>query len=66
MMKTYLYAQNLMTRLRNDKNVAVSFEYLLVAFCVVTSVGFAFGSTTGGAIATALKNKIAEIVTLLG
>ncbi len=66
MIKAYMSAQNLLTRLRNDKHGAVSFEYVLVAFCVVTAVGFAFGTTTGGALASALKTKIAEIVTLLG
>jgi pilus assembly protein Flp/PilA len=45
-------------RLRADKDGVVSFEYVLVAACVVASVGAAFGNNAGGGIATVLTSAI--------
>jgi hypothetical protein len=45
-------------RLRTDRGGVVSFEYIIVAFCMVTAVAAMFGTTTttgvGGALNTAL------------
>ena len=46
-----------------DKNGVVSFEYVIVAACVVGAVVLAFGTGAGGAIATALGTAITAIVT---
>jgi pilus assembly protein Flp/PilA len=48
--------------LATDKDGVVSFEYVIVAACVVAAVLFAFGPTGSGAIGTTLSNAIAGIV----
>jgi pilus assembly protein Flp/PilA len=40
----------------------VSFEYIIVAACIIGAVVAAFGTGTGGAIATALGGGITAIV----
>ena len=62
MLKLYVMASDLRSRLLSDKRGVVSFEYVIVAACVVGAVGVAFGTGGTGAIATALKNAIAAIV----
>ena len=49
-------------RLRSDMNGVVSFEYVIVAACVVAAVLFAFGPTGSGAIGSSLSSAIAAIV----
>src|SRR4051794_20883152 len=67
MLKYYIKAHEVMHNLRTDKDGVVSFEYVIVAAAVVGAVVVAFGAADGtGAIATALKTKIAAIVTKLG
>ena len=51
MLKNYIEA---VKRLRTDKDGVVSFEYVIVAACIVAAVVAAFGTGTGGAIGTAL------------
>src|SRR5882672_10580833 len=48
-------------RLRTDKGGVVSFEYVMVAACVVASVSAAFGTNAGGGVATALTSAISTI-----
>jgi pilus assembly protein Flp/PilA len=48
-------------RLRTDKDGVVSFEYVMVAACIVGAVSAAFGTGAGGAIATALSGGITAI-----
>ena len=60
MLKNYIEnVKNLST----DEDGVVSFEYVIVAACIIGAVVAAFGSGAGGAIATALTTAIAEIVT---
>jgi pilus assembly protein Flp/PilA len=63
MLKYYIKASDLVERLRTDKAGVVSFEYVIVAACVVAAVAAAFGSTTGGNIQNALKGAITSITT---
>jgi Flp pilus assembly pilin Flp len=65
MLHIYVKAGDLLARLRSDKGGVVSFEYVIVAACIVIAVGVAFGTGAGGAIGTALTNAIAAVVALL-
>jgi hypothetical protein len=62
MLKIYVKANDLLASLRSDKGGVVSFEYVIVAACIVAAVGLAFGTGAGGAIATALSGAITSIV----
>ena len=49
MLKYYVKASDLLERLRADKDGVVSFEYVIVAACIVAAVAAAFGTgTTSG------------------
>lgn len=50
-----------LTNLRNDQDGVVSFEYIIVAACIIGAVSAAFGTGAGGAIATALSGGITTI-----
>jgi hypothetical protein len=62
MLKIYVKTSDLLSRLRSDKDGVVSFEYIVVAACVVGAVALAFGSDTSSGIGLALKNGIALVV----
>ena len=59
MLKHYIES---VKRLSTDKDGVVSFEYVIVAACVVAAVVAAFGTGAGGGIATALTGGINAIV----
>jgi hypothetical protein len=65
MLKYYVQAREALLRLRTDNDGVVSFEYVLVAACVVAAVGFAFGTGQTGNIAVALKAKMDSVLALL-
>lgn len=48
-------------RLRTDQDGVVSFEYVMVAACIVGSVSAAFGTNAGGAVATVLTSGVDTI-----
>ena len=48
MLKFYVKASDLLERLRRDQDGVVSFEYIIVAVCIVTVVGLVFGGGAGG------------------
>ena len=50
-------------RLSTDQDGVVSFEYVIVAACIIGAVVAAFGTGAGGAIATALTGGITAITT---
>ena len=52
MLKYYVKTTEALKRLRTDKDGVVSFEYVIVAACVVAAVVAAFGTGASGAIAT--------------
>jgi pilus assembly protein Flp/PilA len=62
MLKYYIKTTEALKRLRTDKDGVVSFEYVIVAACIIGAVVAAFGTGTGGAIATALTGGITAIV----
>jgi len=62
MLKYYVKTTEALKHLRADMNGVVSFEYVIVAACIVGAVGLAFGTGAGGAITTALSDAIAAIV----
>ena len=60
MLKYYVKTTEALKRLRTDKDGVVSFEYVIVAACIVAAVAAAFGTGTTG-IGTALKPAITAI-----
>jgi pilus assembly protein Flp/PilA len=63
MLMYYVKASDLLERLRSDKDGVVSFEYVIVAACVVGAVSLAFGNTAAGGIGTVLTNALTAIGT---
>jgi pilus assembly protein Flp/PilA len=59
MFKAYL---DYLKALRSDQAGVVSFEYIIVAACVVGAVAAAFGTGAGAGIQTALNAGIAGVV----
>ena len=47
MLKYYVKTTEALKRLRTDKDGVVSFEYVIVAACIVAAVVAAFGTGTG-------------------
>ena len=60
MLKNYIET---VKRLSTDKDGVVSFEYVIVAACIVGAVAAAFGTGASGPIRPALAAGIAKIVT---
>jgi pilus assembly protein Flp/PilA len=63
MLKYYIKAREAVERLGTDQDGVVSFEYVIVAACIIGAVVAAFGTGSGGAIATALTGGITAITT---
>ena len=63
MLKFYIQTTEAMKQLRADTNGVVSFEYVIVAACIVGAVAAAFGTGAGGGIASALTTAIGKITT---
>jgi pilus assembly protein Flp/PilA len=63
MLKYYIKATEALKRLGTDQDGVVSFEYVIVAACIVGAVAAAFGTGAGGGIATALTTAIGTITT---
>jgi Flp pilus assembly pilin Flp len=63
MLKIYIKTKDLFERLRSDQDGVVSFEYVIVAACVVAVVIAAFGTTGTGPLGTALTTAIGDIAT---
>ena len=61
MLKFYVKGSDLLNRLREDKDGVVSFEYVIVAACIIAAVAAAFGTTTGTGIGAALTGGIGRI-----
>ena len=51
----------MMKRLSTDEDGVVSFEYVIVAACIIGAVAAAFGTGATGAIGTALTSGITAI-----
>ena len=63
MLKLYFRGQDLLARLRSDRDGVVSFEYVIVAACIVAAVFAAFGNSTASGIGAALSAGIGKITT---
>ncbi len=61
MLKYYVKTRDLLKRLRTDKDGVVSFEYVIVAACIVAAVAAAFGTSTATGIGAALTTAIGKI-----
>ena len=61
MLQYYVETKEALKRLRANQDGVVSFEYIIVAACIIGAVTAAFGTGAGGAIATALTNGITTI-----
>ena len=63
MLKHYINTREALLRLRTDKDGVVSFEYVIVAACVVGAVAAAFGTGATGGIGTALTTGLTSVTT---
>jgi pilus assembly protein Flp/PilA len=63
MLKYYIKTTEALLRLRTDKDGVVSFEYVIVAACIVAAVSLAFGNSTASGIGLILTNAITAIGT---
>ena len=63
MLKYYVKTTEAFKRLRADQDGVVSFEYIIVAVCIIGAVSAVFGIGAGGAIGTALTGGISAITT---
>jgi Flp pilus assembly pilin Flp len=66
MLKLYVRASDLLASLRSDKRGVVSFEYVIVAACIVAAVGVAFGGGASSGIGSALTSALAKVTSALG
>ena len=62
MLKYYIKTREALLRLRTDKDGVVSFEYVVVAACIVATVALVFGTGGNSAIGNALNTAIGNIV----
>ena len=63
MLQHHVHIFETLKRLRSDEKGVVSFEYVIVAACVVGAVITAFGTGSTGAIETALSTVLNLITT---
>jgi Flp pilus assembly pilin Flp len=63
MLKYYIKTREALLRLRTDKDGVVSFEYVIVAACIIAVVALAFGNT--GPLQAALSGGLTAIGTAL-
>jgi pilus assembly protein Flp/PilA len=61
MLKYYIKTTEALHRLRTDKDGMVSFEYVIVALCIVLTVAAVFGTDASGKIGAALTTGIGKI-----
>ena len=62
MLNLYVKTSEALHSLRSDKKGVVSFEYVVVAACVVGAVALAFGTGASGAITQGLSDAITAIL----
>jgi pilus assembly protein Flp/PilA len=66
MLKFYFKTKEALKRLSTDKDGVVSFEYVIVAVCIIAAVLAAFGTDNTTGIGSALSGGIGKIVTAFG
>ncbi len=62
MLQYYVETTEALKNLRADQDGVVSFEYIIVAACIIGAVAAAFGTGATGAIGTALSGGITAII----
>jgi hypothetical protein len=62
MLKYYVKTTEALKRLRTDKDGVVSFEYIIVAFCIVVAVAAVFGTGTGTGVTNALNTAMGAVL----
>jgi hypothetical protein len=65
MLKCYIKTTEALRRLRPDEDGIISFEYVVVAFCIVATVLVVFGTGGNSSISNALNASISAIVNQL-
>jgi hypothetical protein len=65
MLKTFIGIREAALRLRDNQDGVVSFEYVIVAACIVAAVLAAFGTSATTGVGAALSGEIAKIVAKL-
>nr|WP_245004130.1 hypothetical protein [Bradyrhizobium liaoningense] len=60
-MRHFVEVSEALKRLRENERGVVSFEYVIVAACIVAAVGLAFGAGGSGPISAALSSAISSI-----
>ncbi|MES2028615.1 MAG: hypothetical protein V4477_05515 [Pseudomonadota bacterium] len=63
MLQYYLKATEALKNLHTDEDGVVSFEYIIVAACIIGAVAAAFGTGATGAIGAALSGGITAVTT---
>ncbi|WP_347336628.1 hypothetical protein [Bradyrhizobium macuxiense] len=63
MLRSYILMTEALKRLRADQDGVVSFEYVIVAACIVAAVAAAFGTSATSGIGLALSTAITTIST---
>jgi pilus assembly protein Flp/PilA len=61
MLRYYIKTTEALKRLRTDKDGVVSFEYVIVAVCIIAAVLAAFGTDATTGIGAALTNGVAKV-----
>jgi len=61
MLSYYMGIANALKNLRGDKDGVVSFEYIIVAFCIVAAVAAVFGATGSNGISSALATALGAV-----
>jgi pilus assembly protein Flp/PilA len=62
MLKVYVKTTEAFKRLRTDEDGVVSFEYVIVAVCIIGAVIAAFGTDGTTGIGSALSGGIGKVV----
>ena len=63
MLKYYIKTTEAFKRLRADQDGVVSFEYIIVAVCIIGAVAAVFSGTGAGTVADILKTGLTNIST---
>jgi Flp pilus assembly pilin Flp len=61
MLKYYVKATEALKRLRADQDGVVSFEYIIVACCIIGAVAAVFSGTGAGTVGATLKTGLTNI-----
>jgi len=65
MLKVYIQATEALKSLRSDQTGVVSFEYIIVAACIIATVALVFTASGNNTISGALSTGIGAITTAL-